>query len=198
MTSQDIIERKADRIVLNAARAVVAAGGRVLLKATAGSTLESLLVSNMDVTLFSDAKSVVFGERDLVIVQLTNSAHEDNDVVAEISAAIKTATNGNYIAVLTAESAADPGVQFSFKNTETELPRRPEWMERYALDATLESNSTTNGTTIDSLEAHFPYWFWEGFVFGIIFIWIAVCGTCTLMNVQTPDRFLGEVAKKQQ
>lgn len=138
------------------------------------------------------------GVTDLVIVSVDAVADVAARVVADVSAAATQAAGEEFVAVFTSEASAE--VQTNWAE-----PIKPVWSKRYVLandsapvaapvnvsaPAASEDNSATFGD-------YFPAWFWEGFIFGILFVWIALCGTCVIMDMQTPDRFLAQDNKKK-
>jgi hypothetical protein len=137
------------------------------------------------------------GVTDLVIITLDASASAAAKTVADISQALK---SFDFVAVFTAEESAE--VQQTWAE-----PIKPVWSKRYSLanetapvdaapiNVTAPVASNDNQPTFGD---YFPAWFWEGFLFGALFLWIAICGTCQLMDMQTPDRYLADDGKKKK
>lgn len=136
------------------------------------------------------------GVTDLVIITVDASASAAAKTVADISKALK---SFDFVAVFTAEESAE--VQQTWAE-----PIKPVWSKRY----TLANDSAPVGAPINvsapvanednqpGFGDYFPPWFWEGFVFGFLFVWIAICGTCQLMDMQAPDRYLADDGKKKK
>jgi hypothetical protein len=141
------------------------------------------------------------GQCELIIVELTGSNHgANNALVVELDNAIKAKTT-NYVAIFTAQRTTPVEFNLETQAVDAALAQEKEhgYARRYVfqnVDVNDTTNGTTNGTMEEDWTVWFPYWFWEGLLFGIIFVWIAICGLSLLMSIQTHDRYLTETKLK--
>lgn len=158
-------------------------------------------------TIFSN------GVLDILIVELTEDdnslsakLNKDDMVIGQIQEIVEDATGGKYVALFAALAVAEPAIQIEF-GASTEHMRVMLGRENSDLDDAVPtpSNTTepTNGTTPTApiiqnpppWGDYFPYWFWQGLIWVLFFIFLVLVAIGSLFSLQTPTTFLAEKKK---
>lgn len=134
---------------------------------------------------------------DLFIVELSNfetttdaKLAGDAATVETIQSVVQQSTSGRFVSLFTSLAISEPTIQYEFSSS-------IEHVQIAGFERNVANN--TNGTDGNPPDwaAYFPYWFWEGLIYIILFIAIALFAVGLLGSIQTPTVFLSEKKKNE-
>jgi len=150
------------------------------------------------------------GVLDVLIVELNEfestlaaKLAKDDETIATVQELVEEASNGNYVSLFTVQTVASPAIQFDFGTTTDHLrvvserddePMEP--IEGAPVNETAPSApSAPSPKNPPEWAAYFPYWFWEGLVWMLIWGAIALTAIICLCSLQAPSVFLADKKK---
>jgi hypothetical protein len=199
-------------------KVVSIASGRTHLSNRLASEISGL--ETIDVSALTSGHSIFKnGALDIMIVELTSDAatvaaklEQDDKLMDKIQDIVEDATDGNYVSLFTTQTVISPAIQIDFgastehlrvvsANVERADPSAPvvetPIVETPSNETLPPGNST--GPVVESNPpnwgAYFPYWFWEGAVWMIVWGFLVLVAINMLMGLQTPTAFLAEKKK---
>jgi len=152
-------------------------------------------IVNIDSLLDELRSSSVFSNKvtDLVVVCFdkdpTFSSHDE--IIGAVSSSIKTATNGNYVAVYSANMPADSRIFWTFEqHSEAEFSQH--------IQISLLGNGTNNSTNTTTTINYFPGALIEAYLLSAILLAMLFTGGCAIFSLQTPDKWDAPKVKREQ
>lgn len=144
---------------------------------------------NVEHFIFSnDQTEIVIIDLDKIEPTLNEELSYDDVIISSNQKVIEDATNGNFISFFIAQSASSPQIQTQFYD---------EGQHRSHVYHQTRSVVGGIGGVVIALTwyEYFPVWFWQGFIWIIIWILMSVVAIYSLASIQTPSFFLNDKRK---